>query len=156
MEKHLESLDKATNNLRIADHIIYITYPLIKDKKLLLKALDQIYEGLLSTINSILQYDYLWKRIRLYQDPRENFETFINKCAKRYNISDQDVRELMAFLNLMESHRKSPMEFIRREKIVILSENLSTTQLDLERLKNDLNFAKRIHYRARCVLSQNQ
>jgi len=40
-----------------------------------------------TTISSILQYEYLYKRITLYKNSKVNFKTFIEKCASRYRIS---------------------------------------------------------------------
>jgi hypothetical protein len=155
MEKHLESLNKAIANLKIADHIVYVTYPIMKDKRLLLKALESIYDSFVQAINSVLQYDYLWKRIILYKDSRENFETFKRKCAKRYNISEQELNDLVNFLKIIENHKKSPMEFMRREKIVIMSDNLKTTLIDLEKIKFYLNFARTILSKIQPILARN-
>jgi hypothetical protein len=156
MEKHLESLSNAIKKLRIADHIVYTTYPLIKDKRLLLKALDSIYESIIYTINSILQYDYLNKKIILSTNPKENFDTFLNKSAKTYNISNQEIKELVEFIKIIESHKKSSMEFTRREKIIILSENLKTNQLDLEKMRKYLNLGKRMLEKTKIIVTIGQ
>ena len=144
-EKHLESLQRAIAQIRIADHMIYVTYPVIKDKRLLLKTIDHIYEALILTINSILQYDFLNRRINLYKNnPQENFEIFIQKCARRYNITPEELNELQEVLAIVESHKKSPMEFLRKEQVVILSESLKTTLIDAEKLKKYLGLAKKL------------
>ena len=53
-----------------------MTFPLVKDKKLLLKILLELKKGLAHIINAILQYEYLYKRIRLSQDSKSNFNVF--------------------------------------------------------------------------------
>jgi hypothetical protein len=148
-DKHIENLQKAVKNIRIADHMIYVTYPVIKDKRLLLKSLDEVYDSIVCVINAILQYDFLYRRIRLTNDPKENFDIFINKCAKRYNLSSEDIKEIIELLTLIESHKKSPMEFLRRDKIVIMSESLKTTIIDTERLKKYLNLSKNLVNKAK-------
>lgn len=155
MEKYEESLNKATKEIKIADHILYVTYHIIKDKRLLIKALEQEYESLMNIINSILQYDYLWKRIQLYKDSRLNFDTFINKCSKRYNISEEEIREIKEFLLLIELHKKSPMEFMRREKVIIMSDSLKTNYIDYEKLKKYLEMVKRIIKKASFAWNKN-
>ncbi len=150
-EIYLESLANAIKNLKIADHMIYVTYPVIKDKRLVLKALDNLYESLIGIINSILQYDYLNKRINLSKDSKENFQIFQEKSAKRFNISESELNELSAILSIIERHRKSPMEFTRREKIVIMSDNLTTASIDSDKIKLYLRFAKRLIDKARFV-----
>jgi len=44
----------------------------------------------------------------------------------------------------VESHKKSPMEFLRKEQIVIMSESLKTTLIDAEKLKKYLGLAKKL------------
>ncbi len=150
VEKHLESLQKAIDQIRIADHMIYVTYPVIKDKRLLLKTIDHIYEAMILTVSSILQYDFLNRRINLYKNnAQENFEVFIEKCARRYNITSEEINELQEVLAITESHRNSPIEFLRKEKVIIMSDLLKTTIIDAERLKKYLGLAKRLVEKAR-------
>jgi hypothetical protein len=154
MEKHLESLQKAIHNMRISDHMLYVTYPVIKDKRLLLKALDQVSDSVILIINSILQYDYLNKRIELSKDnPKVNFEVFKEKCAKRYNILSEEISDINELFYLVEQHRKSPMEFTRREKIVIMNDNLKTSVMDPEKLKKYLNLSKTLINKAKFGMS---
>ncbi|MEK6885842.1 MAG: hypothetical protein AABX17_02660 [Nanoarchaeota archaeon] len=150
---HLESLKKAVHNMRIADHMLYVTYPVIKDKRLLLKTLDQVYNSIIFTINSILQFDRLNKRITLASTAHENFDAFISKCVNRYNITQEEVATLKELLYLTENHRESALEFPRKEKIVIMSDALKTMVIDSERLKKYLNLAKSLVNKAKFGMS---
>jgi len=144
MEKFLEKVQEAEKNLRTIDHIIYVTFPLIKDKRLLLKVIQDIKKVITNCITSILQYEYLYKRVSLYKDSRENFKTFTEKCAARYNISKGEVNLLLELFKFVEKHKESPFEFVRNEKIVILSENSKPATLTLEKIKEFLIMAKDI------------
>lgn len=155
MEKYEESLAKSVKELRVADHILYVTYHIIKDKRLLLKALEQEYESLMSIINAILQYDYLWKRIQLYHDSRLNFETFIEKCSKRYAITTQEIQEIKDFISIVELHKKSPTEFMRKERVIIMSNSLKTSFIDYEKLKKYLEMIRKIIKKASFSWSKN-
>ena len=70
MEKFLENLQEAENIIQTIDHMVYVTFPLIQDKKLLLKIILETKTAIANCINSILQYEYLYKRIRLYKEPK--------------------------------------------------------------------------------------
>lgn len=144
MEKFLENLMEAEKDLRTVDHIVYITFPLIKDKRLLLKVIKEIRGIIINCITSILQYEYLHKRVNLYKNSDENFKVFTEKCAPRYDISKNDIKEILHLLDLVEKHKESPFEFVRGEKIIMLSENLKPTTLTLEKIKEFLNLAKEI------------
>jgi hypothetical protein len=153
MEKHIENLQKALSDIRIADHMIYVTYPVIKDKRLLLKALDQVYDAITAIINAILQYDFIFKRIQLYKEPRANWDSFLNKSAKRFNITAEEIDLVSELFTLVQNHRKSPLEFQRKDKIVIMSESLKTTLVDSEKLKKYLNLAKNLMNKAKFGMS---
>ena len=62
MEKFHEYFLKAKRDLATADHLAYVTFSLIKDKKLLLKILEQIKSALTNFINSVLHLEYIYKR----------------------------------------------------------------------------------------------
>lgn len=155
-EKYLLSLQKAMKSLQVADHIAYVTYPLMKDKRLLLKSLESVYEALIHTINAILQYDYLWKRVQLYKDPKSNFRVFSEKCAPRLGISKEQVSGILNTLSLVEKHRRSPLEFSRKDKVIIMSDNLKTSVIDIEMIKTNLILSKSILEKANSYFNINK
>lgn len=144
MEKFLENLEKASKAIRTVDHLFYVTFPLVRDKKLLLKILLEIKIAIASCINSILQYEYLIKRITLNSDPKINLKTFEKKCAWRYEITGEEVKLIFELFNLVEKHKQSPFEFVRNEKIVILSESSDIEILTVEKIKEFLQIGKNI------------
>jgi hypothetical protein len=155
-EKHLESMRKAIKNIQIADHMAYVTYPVVKDKRLLLKILENIYQSILNTINAILQHDYLWKKINLYHDPKTNFRVFSEKCAPRYQLTKQEISEILDILALVEKHKRAPLEFARRDKVIIMSDNLRTTILDIEKIKTYLRASKNLIEKANSGISHKK
>ncbi len=140
----MEKIYEAEKNLRTLDHMVYVTFPLIKEKRLLLKIVQEIKKVVTNCITSILQYEYLYKRINLYKDSGENFRTFTEKCAPRYGISRDEINLILRLFDFVEKHKKSPFEFVRDDKIVILSENSKPATLTLERTKEFLIMAKEI------------
>ncbi|MBU3906637.1 MAG: hypothetical protein KKA64_00100, partial [Nanoarchaeota archaeon] len=118
MEKFLEYLETAENMIRTVDHMIYVTFPLIKDKRLLLKIISDMNTAILGIISSILQYEYLQKRIELTKDASSNLRVFIEKCAPRYRMNEQEIKSITNLINLAEKHKKSPFEFVRDEKVI--------------------------------------
>ncbi len=144
MEKFLENLAKAEKILHAADHMIYVTFPLIKDKRLLIKIIEEIRDAITACITSILQREYIYKRIKLYKDPKANFKTFTEKCAPRYNIQNDEIKLILELFDFVEKHKQSPFEFIKNEKVVILSNNLKPKTLTAEKTKEFLTLAKNI------------
>ena len=103
----------------------------------MLKILDELSASVISAINAILQYEYLYKRISIYSDARDNFRTF-QKVAGRYQISQEQLNKITELLTLAENHKKSPLEFTRNNKIIIMSDNLRTDTLTIDKTKEFL------------------
>jgi len=135
MQKIFQNLHEADRIIKAVDHLVYVTFPLVKDKRMLLNIIAETKKAVALCINSILQYDYLYKKIRLYKDTKENFITFKEKCAPRYGISQQEVDKITVLFELAEKHKKSPLEFVRNDKVVIMSENFQTNTITVEKTK---------------------
>ncbi|MEK6935645.1 MAG: hypothetical protein AABW67_02575 [Nanoarchaeota archaeon] len=143
MEKFQENLREAIRAMQIADHMAYVTFPLVNEQRLLLKIFDEIHKSILLSITALLNYECLHKNINIYTDNQENLKTF-QKCAKQYNISDQQIKTIMEIIELNIEHKASSMEFVRKDKIVILSDNLRTRTLGIQKIKEYLLLAKEL------------
>ncbi len=155
MEKFLENLVKAEKTLKTADHMMHVTFPLIKDKRLLLKILQETKNAVTNCISSILQYEYMFKRINLYRDPKENFKTFVQKCAPRYNIQENELMMIFELFDFVKKHQESPFEFIKDEKLVILSNGMRPKTLTIDKTKEFLIVAKDILRKVQQGLNHN-
>ena len=151
-EKYIENLDKAAKNLHTADHMLYMTYPIVREKRLLLKILNEIYLVVLGIVNAILQYEYIYKRIKLYKNPKENFSVFKNKCAPRFSITPEQVEKILEIFNLAEKHKKSPFEFVRNNKIVIMTNALKTDTITIEKMKDFILTSKDVLRKADTII----
>ena len=134
LEKYQASLLQAKRHLQTADHLAYITFPIIKEKRLLLKVLEEANYALLNTINAILQYEYLRKQTRIFSSTQENLNLF-KKLAPNYNISNLELNKLLEIIEISEKHKKSSFEFTKDDKIVITSEGMHTDSITYERIK---------------------
>lgn len=142
-EKFIESLNIATQAFQTADHMTFITFPIIKEKRLLLKILSELSMAFLNIINAILQFEFHNRRIQLYKDAKENFNTF-KKIASQYEITPEQLKNIIEVIGLTEKHKKSPFEFVKEEKIMIMSDNMQTYILTIEKIKAYLLDAKDI------------
>lgn len=155
MEKFLENLILAEKTIRAADHMVYVTFPLIRDKRLLLKILQEIKNAIALCINSILQYEYLYKRIKLYKDSRLNFKIFIEKCVPRYRITKEEINLILDLFDFVEKHKGSPFEFVKDEKLVILSSGLRPKIMTVEKTKELVSVAKSILKKTREIIKED-
>lgn len=142
MENFQENLKQAIKSLQIADHMVYVTFPIVNEQRLLLKIFDEIYKSIINCINAVLNYEYFFKKIRIYKDNNENIRTFTDKCAKNYNLNNEQIKKIIEIIEINKKHKQSAMEFVKTNKVVILSDNLKTQTLDISRVKEYLILAK--------------
>ena len=155
MEKFIENLEEAEKIIRAMDHLIYVTFPIVKDKKMLVKILEKTGQAAVLCINSILQYDYLFRRVRIFASKDENLRTFREKCAPRYGLDKREVENLMKLLKVTEMHKKSPMEFTRENKVIILSESLGYETITPEKTKEFVIAVKNLLSMAKTHMKTN-
>lgn len=149
MEKFLEYLQEAEKIIRTTDHLIYMAFPLVKDKRILTKSAKELKKALTYIINSILQYEYIFKRVILYDNSQANFKNFEKKCAPRYDITSQEIELIYELFDFVEKHKKSTMEYFKEDKVIILSESMEQKILTVDKTKEFLSLAKSILQKAK-------
>jgi hypothetical protein len=155
MDKFIENILEAERMLYSSDHLIYTTFPVVQDKRILLQTMKSISAASTKIINTILQYDYILKRIKLDKNPKTNFETFENNCAPRYEILPSEIKILKELFKLNNLHKNSGMTFRRDKKIVIMSDNLTTDILTYEKTKEFLNISKELLKKTKIQIIKN-
>lgn len=143
MEKFQVLRDDARKAIRIADHMLTTTYPLLRDPKLLVSAAKNIYLAVELALSSLLEYERLFKRIPAFQDNFESkYRVYTDKIVRRYNIRPENPKLLLELREIVQAHKNSPVEFSRKEKFVICSPNYDLKTLSEKDLKKYLNEAK--------------
>lgn len=155
MEKVLETLKEAEEIIKKIDHLVYVSFPLLQDKKLLLNVIIEIKKAIKKCINIILQQEYFYRRIKIYKKPETNFKIFKEKCAARYDITKQEVELIAGLFEISEMHQQSPLEFVKNNKIIILSEDLKCSSVNIEKIKQFLNLGKDILLKTKENIEKN-
>ncbi len=144
MEKLRQLIGEANLNLKRADHLVYITYPLVKEVKLLYKITENIHTALIKAMEAILYYERLYKRIEPVKGDFEyELEMFKEQCARKYNIDRSFLVLIRDLQRIVEERKKSPMEFVRKDKFVICNENYKMHVLNYPKVKNYFEDAKK-------------
>lgn len=126
-----------------ADHFIYVTLPVVKDERLILRALEVLHKALVKNISIILKFEYMYKRIGLSSDTRANLETFFRKCIRNYGLNESEQEILKEVISLGKRHKESEIEFPRRGKIIIVNGS-GSFELSLERMKEFLRVGRKL------------
>jgi len=137
-----ENLEKARHHFKVADHMAYVTFTILKENRLMVKILSEIAMSLNYLIKAILQYEYSFKRVSLYKDPYLNLKTFKEKIAPKYLTRDE-INVLIKIIEIEKKHELSSLEFVKKEKFVILIGDKYET-LTIERIKEFMSTLKRL------------
>ena len=127
-------IERADLSLRTADHMAYVIYPLLKDIKLMKKVIDDLRSTATNIINSLLLNEYNHKRIPYLKDKAQNLELF-KKNSLRFGLTQEEASTLLTILDLVKKEREGSFEFIRGEKLVIMSNGMRVDTITLGQLK---------------------
>lgn len=136
-----QKIAEAKRLLSVADHMAYISYPVMQESRLLIKMLEHIEKSLGQLIGAILDNEYLLKRAQQYSDPKDNFRTFV-ESSPRYGLKKGHLEAISQIKGLMEMHSQSPMEFVKNEKFIIMSDGSRMGELTLEKVKAYISLMK--------------
>ena len=140
MERFKTLVREANQAFETADHLAFVTYPVVKETKLLAVVMDNLFKALSAGMSAILYYDYIYKRISQFPNEFSNrFDLFKMSCAKRYNFPREDILLIKELLELTQERKQAPMEFARRDKYVIASKNYRLKMLDIKKVKTSVN-----------------
>ncbi|MBW2974495.1 hypothetical protein KY366_02145 [Candidatus Woesearchaeota archaeon] len=137
MEKYEEMRETARKKIGIADHILTMTYPLVKDPRLLLAVLENIFLALTNSIGSLLYYERSHKSVPPFQDTFDSkFNVFKQRCVGEHNIDHEIVLMIKEIKDIIVQHKKSPVEFERNGSLIICSDNYQMKEISLEKIKD--------------------
>lgn len=138
MEKFQEDILEATKYFRTADHLACVTYPLLKDNKILWTIAKNLYLTSYKGVSAVLHYEQLYRRIRLLPvDYDLRIQIFERDVAPRMKIDRNVLNVVKSLRILMQKHKESAVEFSRNNRIIICDEEYTQVKtLDLDMLKS--------------------
>lgn len=143
MQQYQEDLKQALRHLQIADHITYVTFPLVNEKRLLLKIIEEINLAIVYSLNCMFNYKYPLKPIDFKKETLGISQT-LREISKDYELTNEQIIKIKEIFELNQKHKKSSIEFVKKDKVVILSDNLSFQTINIQKIKEYLLLAKRI------------
>ncbi len=148
MEEFQESSAKAERNVAVAEHLLTVSYPTIQDPKILLTVCENLFLGFSNALSAAVYYERRFKRIPPFVDTFPGkFETFTKRIVPRYNLKKEYIATIEELRDLVLKHEQSPVEFRRKQAMVVCDSNYSYDTLTAERLQRYLNEAKTFSHR---------
>ncbi len=157
MERYDELRDIASKKIKIADHMLTMTYPMVKDPKLLLAVMENVFLALTNSVGALLHYERTFKRVPPFQETFvSKFNVFREKCAIRYNIDKEQVLMLEEIKDIILQHKKSPVEFTRSDSFIICSDDYKMKTITLDKMKNYILKSKLFIQNISNIINKNQ
>ena len=140
METFTHYATEATTSFQRADHLTYVTYPLINDPKLLPTIIDLLHKAIHHAIAAFLSYDAYYKRIPEFPTQQaQQLHTFKYHTVPRYGLP----KDLALLINHLDDYvakrQQSPLEFSRKDKYVIASRTYRIQTLNIDTIKKHVN-----------------
>lgn len=136
MENVILLAKEAAKAFKTADHLTYVTFPLLNDHKLFATVAEKLKEALDKGMRAVLEYDYLYKRIQFVpQEFPARFSLFRQYAPKRYGFPQTCCTTIQDIEEIVTRRKESPLEFIRRDRLVIASADYRLKTITLEKIK---------------------
>ncbi len=142
MHEIKQLLNKANQLFKTADHIAYVTYPLLKDNKLIITIIENLSEAMNKAMEAVIYYEIKFKRINYFPaDFKAQIETF-KLSASHYNINRNYIVLMQDLHDIIARRKTSRMEFVKNDKFVIWNNDYEMITLNYDKIKGYLNQSK--------------
>lgn len=119
-------MEKAWKQWKAADHLVYVTYPLVDDPKLLLGVLHNLYNALEAGMHHrVGKGSFVASVAKLYAREKKEYATFLQEIY-----------------DLLELQKNCPVEFERKGKLVFCNKDYEMKVVSLNDIKIWLEKAK--------------
>lgn len=136
----IDDSNNIKKHINLADHILTQTYPLVEDTKILINVIYNIHKAIFMTISMALEHERNFKKIPPYHKNQEsmiNSFTFIQKKLKNNYIPF-----IESINEIIKKHKESPIEFTRKDKFVICSEDYKIRTISVKEMKKYISMSK--------------
>ena len=134
---------QAAKHVSVADHMLTQTYPFVQDPKLLLAVVDNLYSAIRLSMETVLEYERKYKRVPPYAGTFNSMVSVLkDNCSRRYSLKDDHFELIQQISEIMEQHKKSAIEFSRKDTFVICSDNYRLKTINLEALRKFISQTK--------------
>lgn len=137
-------LSAALKELEIADHLLNVSYPILKDKKIFRSAVRHMVTNSRLIIRAILNSEYENKRIQIVpSDDDYALEIFIENYSSKFEMNDELKKALkeLSFVDKLIKDEKSS-DFQRDDRYYIMSGEYKVFGLEPKTIKKYLDLLK--------------
>ena len=140
-----ELLEQSKKEIKIADHLLHVTYAMVSEAKILLAVAGHVVNSARFSLEALLEFEKHWKRLDAYH-PNFALEIsiFRNKeIEKRYSFDPKFYRLLQKLLEIHRFDKEALVRFKRGDKYILANGGYNLSVLDLESLKRYSGLTKK-------------
>lgn len=131
----------ALEELRLADHMIYVTLPLLDDKRVFINAVGHIGKALKDTVRLFMQREADYKQIPFMPGEDLLVNEFINRYSSRLGLQDY-IEMLKSVVSFNDVRGRSSIKLKKNDKFIVISPEYSMVALTIEQVKAFLRQAR--------------
>lgn len=125
--------ERAEQQYRTAMHLLTVTYPLIKDPKLLLGIINNVFKVLENSLQAIIIHEAEQNKIApnlgCFREMLHQLQTYFSK---------EQIQLMQEIQEIVDFQKKSPIEFRRKDCFVICGEDYDLKVVSLKKIKDYL------------------
>ncbi|MCD6590230.1 hypothetical protein J7K74_03540 [Candidatus Woesearchaeota archaeon] len=131
-----EMLREAMEEVRVADHMLIMTYPLVRDPKMLLAIIQKLLNACEKSLTAATSFEYEWKRINaLPKEFMTKLKLLKEGFQKDYGFTPQELKIVKEVYNIIQEHRTASIEFSRHEKFIISNNDYRLRTITQDQIK---------------------
>ncbi len=143
MENYHELINKAQKEIDSSDHLLFVTYNIVKDSKFVFSVTNQLIEAVKYALEALLEYERKSKLIEPY--PKQfsfMVETFKKKVAERREFDEKTINFLKKLVSMESTIDTSSLHFRRGDTYVLADQEFGTQSIELQTIKAYFSLAQ--------------
>jgi len=127
-------VERALSELKLADHMIFVTLPLLNDRMIFLNAVTHVYNGIKMVIDEFLQKEYRYKRLESIPPDDDKITAFLKNYINRLKLNAyvEAINRIDAFIRVKA---KSSVRLRKDDKFVLITPDYETVSISESEIK---------------------
>ena len=141
-------INEAIKYYQTSDHLIYMTYPVVNDSKLMITIVQNMFKCVKICVGVIVEKEGK----SLPESFNSRLDFFKKKCVEKHNINEETLKMVEEIHKIFNECEDSSVEFSRGTNLVICNEGYSNIRaVNISQLKNHLVQLKNLLERAKSI-----
>lgn len=153
MQKESECFEKAKYYVNVAQHILTTTYPVVKEPKVLLSSLENVFLAATNALGALLYGERTKKTIPPFHNTFDSkFNMFQHKIVEMYEFDESEYMFMQKLKDLLLFHKQSPVEFSRSDDFVMCDEEYNIEKLTVQRVQDYIQLTRKFMVKTQKIL----